>query len=188
MVFDVDAFIAACRDAMHESTPQLAVRDVVERAVSEPAAIEAALGTPTGWCVQVLHNDDEFTVLHFVWPPTLDLFPHEHKMWSAVGIYAGIEDNTFYRPVGRGVEVAGYQRGETGDVLLLGVDGIHSVQNPTRRFTAALHVYGSDFFAHPRLQWDPQTGEPEPFDLANSRRLLAETEARARAVGVIEGG
>ncbi|NNC74935.1 MAG: hypothetical protein HKN93_05415, partial [Acidimicrobiia bacterium] len=29
-----------------------------------------------------------------IWPPTLELFPHEHKMWSTVGIYGGVEDNT----------------------------------------------------------------------------------------------
>ena len=182
MSFDVEEFVDQCRLALDEAEPQLAVRDVVSRAVAEPAAIEAALGSPDGWRTQPLHNDEQFTVLHFVWPPTLELFPHEHRMWSTVGIYGGVEDNTLYRREGDGVAVSGHKRAEAGDVLLLGADAIHSVENPTRQWTAALHVYGSDFFAHPRLQWDLETGDPEPFSLENSRNLLAATEARFRSL------
>jgi predicted metal-dependent enzyme (double-stranded beta helix superfamily) len=125
------------------------------------------------------------TIMHFVWPPSVELFPHEHKMWSTVGIYGGIEDNTYYRRVGHSIEVSGHKRGEVGDVLLLGADGIHSVQNPTRQWTAALHVYGSDFFSHPRLQWDPETGEAKPFNVQNARAVLATADARARGDGTI---
>lgn len=185
MDFDRDSFIDECRRARAEAEPQLAVREVVGRAVSEPAAVEREFGVAEGWRVEVLYNADDLTILHFVWPPTVDLFPHEHQMWSTVGIYGGVEDNTYYRRVGPSIEASGHRRGETGDVLLLGVDGIHSVQNTTRQWTAALHVYGSDFFAHPRLQWDPQTGQPRPFDLGNARTLLAEADGRARALGIV---
>ena len=171
---------------MGETDSQLAVRDVVERAVADPRGVEAALGPPEGWKIDVLHNEEALTILHFVWPPTLELFPHEHKIWSTVGIYGGIEDNTYYRRVGDSIEVSGHSRGEVGDVLLMGADGIHSVENPTRQWTAAIHVYGGDFFANPRLQWDRQTLVPEPFDLANSRALLASTEERAVADGLID--
>ncbi len=176
--FDVDGFVEECRTARLDHSPQLAVRDVVGRAVSNPGSLEAAFGPAAGWRIEKLYNDAEMTIMHFVWPPGVDLFPHEHKMWSTVGIYGGIEDNTLYRRDGEGVVVSGHRRGEVGDVLLLGVDGIHSVQNPTRQWTAAIHVYGSDFFDHPRLQWDKETGEPEPFDLANAKRELEATEAR----------
>lgn len=186
MGFDIEQFVADCRAAMTESEAQLAVRDVVERAVRDPGAIENAMGPAEGWRIDVVHHDQDFTVLHFVWPPTLELFPHEHKMWSTVGIYGGIEDNTYYRRAGDTVEVSGQRRGEVGDVLLMGADGIHSVENPTRQWTAALHVYGGDFFDHPRLQWDRATGEPAQFDLANSRNLLAATEEQARAEGLVD--
>jgi predicted metal-dependent enzyme (double-stranded beta helix superfamily) len=186
MGFDIDEFVSECRNAAREDAGQLAVREVVERAVSDPAALEKSFGTTTGATIDRLFNDAELTVLHFVWPPGVDLFPHEHKMWSTVGIYGGIEDNTMYRRVGDGVEVAGHRRGSAGDVLMLGVDGIHSVQNPTRQWTAAVHVYGGDFFDMPRLQWDKLTGEPQPFDLANARSELATTEARARRQGWID--
>lgn len=185
MTFDREAFVEQCRAALAEDRPQLAVREVVERAVSEPAAIEGDLGVPDGWRIDVLYNDDDLTVMHFIWPPSVDLFPHEHKMWSTVGIYGGSEDNTYFRRTGDSIEVSGGTRGDVGDVLLLGADGIHSVRNPTRQWTAALHVYGGDFFSHPRLQWDPETGEPRPFDVANARAVLAAADERARVDGII---
>jgi predicted metal-dependent enzyme (double-stranded beta helix superfamily) len=181
MRFDREAFVDECRAALAEDDQQLAVREVVERAVSAPAAIEAELGSADGWRIEVLHNDDEMTIIHFVWPPQVELFPHEHKMWSTVGIYGGSEDNTYYRRVGDSVEASGHKRGDVGDVLMLGADGIHSVTNPTRQWTAALHVYGSDFFAHPRLQWDLLTGEATAFDVQNARAVLAAADSHARA-------
>lgn len=178
--FDREAFVDECRHALAENNPQLAVRDVVERAVSSPSAVEEEFGAATGWRIEVVHNDEDLTILHFVWPPSVDLFPHEHKMWSTVGIYGGIEENTYFRRAGDTIEVSGHKRGGAGDVLLLGADGIHSVANPTRQWTAALHVYGGDFFSTPRLQWDPETWESRPFDVQNARDVLAAADARAR--------
>ncbi|HEX9682030.1 MAG TPA: hypothetical protein VGA13_03025 [Acidimicrobiales bacterium] len=184
-MFDPETFVEECRRALAEDAQQLAVREVVERAVSDPTAVEKAMGSADGWRIDVLYNDDDLTIMHFVWPPSVDLFPHEHKMWSTIGIYGGIEDNTYYRRAGDAIEVTGHRRGEVGDVLLLGADGVHAVQNPTSQWTAALHVYGSDFFSHPRLQWDPQTGEAKPFDVQNARDVLASADAQARADGIV---
>lgn len=185
MRFDTEMFVHDCRRALSEDAQQLAVRDVVERAVSDPAAVEAALGPAKGWLIDVIHNSDDLTIMHFVWPPTVDLFPHDHMMWSAIGIYGGVEDNTYYRRTGDAIEVTGHRRGEAGDVLLLGADGVHSVENPTRQWTAAIHVYGGDFFAPRRSQWDATTGEVKPFDIQDAREVLAAADARARAEGIV---
>ena len=42
-------------------------------------------------------KDDELTVLHVVWAPRMTIYPHDHRMWAAIGIYAGQEDNSFFR-------------------------------------------------------------------------------------------
>ena len=68
-------------------------------------------------------------------------------MWSTVGVYGGTEDNTMFRRAGDNIERVGHKQGRAGDVLLMGVDGIHSVQNTTREWTGTIHVYGGDFFA-----------------------------------------
>lgn len=184
MGFDREAFVDACRRARAEDRPELAVREVVERAVSDPAAVEDDLGPADGWRIDVLHNDEELTIMHFVWPPSVELFPHEHKMWSTVGIYGGIEENTYFRRTGDSIQVSGHKRGVAGDALVLGAEGIHSVENPTRQWTAALHVYGGDFFSRPRLQWDRETGRAKPFDVQNARAVLAAADARARLDGI----
>ena len=49
-----------------------------------------------------LYVSDELTVLKLVWAPGMWLQPHDHRMWAAIGIYGGQEDNTFYRRGGGG--------------------------------------------------------------------------------------
>ena len=89
MKFDREAFVDECRRALAEDAQQLAVREVVERLVADPAGVESELGVADGWRIDVLYNDEDLTIMHFVWPPLVDLFPHQHKMWSTVGIYGG---------------------------------------------------------------------------------------------------
>jgi predicted metal-dependent enzyme (double-stranded beta helix superfamily) len=102
-------------------------------------------------------------------------------MWAANGIYAGGEDNTFYRRASDGIEASGGKRLEAGDVALLGAEAIHSVSNPHGRYTAAIHVYGGDYFGTPRSQWDVASGREEPFDVDAVRRTLAAADARVAA-------
>ena len=51
--------------------------------------------------------------------------------------------------------------------------------------TGAIHVYGGDFFATPRSEWDPETLVEAPFDVQTTMRLFEEAnaayEARMRA-------
>ena len=45
-MFDVDELVAACRAAIAEPEPRLAVRDVLERTVADPAALLAHCRPP----------------------------------------------------------------------------------------------------------------------------------------------
>jgi predicted metal-dependent enzyme (double-stranded beta helix superfamily) len=80
--FDVDGFVNDCGLALTEHTSQMAMKEVVERAVADPAAIDAALGSPTTGGITTLHRSPEVTVLWIVWPPAVRLFPHDHRMWA----------------------------------------------------------------------------------------------------------
>ena len=93
----------------------------------------------------MLYNAPDLTVLDVVWPPLISLFPHNHRMWAAIGIYGGREDNTFYRRQGSAIVASGGKELTEGEVLLLGDDAIHAVHNPARAYTGAIHVYGGDF-------------------------------------------
>ena len=69
----------------------------------------------------------------------------------------------------------------TKDTLPLGESVIHAVTNPLEKITAAIHVYGGDFFAVPRSEWDSQTLKERPFDLENAKRVFEESNQRLRA-------
>ncbi len=54
---------------------------------------------------------------------------------------------------------------------------IHSVTNPTSRLTGAIHIYGGDFFATERSEWEPETLEERPYDLEKNMKLFEESNA-----------
>ena len=184
-MFDLPAFIADCQLALAEAQPRLAVRDVVQRAVSAPSEVGDALRPATAGFT-LLHHADDLTVLHVVWAPGMSIYPHDHAMWAVIGIYAGQEDNAFYRRPAPGartlVESGGTQLVE-GDVAVLGADTIHGVTNPRDRLTAAIHVYGGDFVNQPRSQWGPGTREERPYDIDEARRQFAEANAAWQGTG-----
>jgi predicted metal-dependent enzyme (double-stranded beta helix superfamily) len=179
--FDPDTFVADCEAAVRESQPALAVRDVLDRALADAPAVETALARDEGG-LESLHVSDELTVLNVVWAPGMRLFPHDHRMWAAIGIYGGTEDNEFFRRDGDSVRASGRTVAEVGDVLLLGDDAIHAVSNPTKRLTGAIHVYGGNFFTEPRSEWDPVTLVEAPYDVTHAERAFAEANEAWRSL------
>lgn len=184
-MFDTDQFIADCQVAVADSDSHMAVKDLVARAVSNPADVLKGLGEPTEAGVNKLFVSDTLTILNLVWGPMMTLKPHDHKMWAVIGIYTGREDNIFWRKVKddpqNRIEAAGAEAIGAGDVAPLGRDVVHSVTNPIPRLTGALHVYGGDFFADGRSEWDPETLTERPFDMQGNIQLFADSNARLSA-------
>jgi predicted metal-dependent enzyme (double-stranded beta helix superfamily) len=178
VTLSVDDIVARCELALKEHTPVLAVRDVLDELVADPAQLEGALGPVESGGITTLHNSAEFTVLHVAWTPGITLYPHEHRMWAAIGMYGGQEDNAFFRRAPGGLEPAGGRELPAGDVLVLGEDAIHSVANSRHEFAVALHVYGGDFYSGDRSEWDAETYEERPRDFERTRRIFDEANAR----------
>jgi predicted metal-dependent enzyme (double-stranded beta helix superfamily) len=178
MALAVEEIVARCHEALAEHTPVLAVRDVLDELISDPARLEQALGAVEIGGITTLHNATDLTVLQVAWTPGMTLYPHEHRMWAAIGMYGGQEDNSFFRRVPGGLEAAGGRELGAGEVLVLGDDAIHSVANSRRDFAVALHVYGGDFFSVERSEWDSETYEERPRDLERTRRLFEEANDR----------
>ncbi|HMI90948.1 MAG TPA: hypothetical protein VK509_06270 [Polyangiales bacterium] len=174
--FDRERLVADCRAALAESSPEQAVRELVARAVSEPSAVLAQLGEPKRSAIVALHRSPELTILNVVWAPSMTIMPHDHRMWAVIGIYSGREDNIFWRRIadepGGKVEAAGARALSCRDAIPLGDDIIHSVTNPLAAFTGAIHVYGGDFFAVDRSEWDPGTLLERPYDVQRALRLF----------------
>jgi len=177
-MFDLDQFIADCRAALAADRSHKLVREVVARAVSDPSAVLEQLGEPKRAVLQKLYHSPELTILNVVWGPMMTLMPHDHRMWAVIGMYTGREDNIFFRripgdPRGR-IEAAGARALCTGDAEPLGRDIIHSVTNPIPRLTGAIHVYGGDFFAAERSEWDPESLLEGRFDSERAVRRFEE--------------
>lgn len=184
-MFDLDRFMADCRAAAAQDPTHKGVREVVARAVAEPGAIIKALGEPKRAALQKLYNAPDLTIINVVWGPYMTLMPHNHNMWAVIGVYTGREDNIFWRRVpdapGR-IEAAGAKALSVRDVVPLGPDVIHSVTNPIPRLTGAIHVYGGDFYAAPRSEWDPETLSEGRYDVEKAKQLFEDSNrVHARA-------
>jgi predicted metal-dependent enzyme (double-stranded beta helix superfamily) len=175
-MFDTERFIEECRAALPDG--QAGLREVVGRAVAEPGEVMAALGEPERAGVFIVHRSPELTVLNLVWGPYMTLLPHNHRMWAVIGLYTGREDNIFWRRLPGGkVEAAGAKALSARQVTTLGHDIVHSVTNPIPRLTGALHVYGGDFFAPGRTEWDPETLEARPYDSQALKQRFEDSNA-----------
>jgi predicted metal-dependent enzyme (double-stranded beta helix superfamily) len=139
------------------------------------------LGEPTRAGVYPVYQSSELTILNLVWGPHMTILPHDHQMWAVIGIYTGREDNIFWRrvkgdPQGR-VEACAAKAVSEKQCVPLGKDIIHSVTNPVRRLTGALHVYGGDFFNEPRSEWCSEFLTERRYDAERVKRLFEESNA-----------
>jgi predicted metal-dependent enzyme (double-stranded beta helix superfamily) len=177
-MFDLQRFVHDCTEAAPDG--QRAVREVVLAAVSAAQQMMHGLGEPTHAGITTLYRSPELTIINFAWAPCMSLMPHNHKMYSVVGIYSGREDNIFWRRTPSSIEAAGAKSLGVGDVVTLGQDVIHSVLNPIGKMTCAIHVYGGDFFDPPvpRSEWDHESLVERPWDIDRVRTLFREAEER----------
>jgi predicted metal-dependent enzyme (double-stranded beta helix superfamily) len=179
LMFDMDRFNADCVAVVAERTALQAICELVTRAVDAPEAVLRAVGEPRRSEVQTLYRSPDLTILNVIWGPRMMVMPHNHEMWAVIGIYTGREDNILWRRLpgvaeGR-IEAAGARALSERDALPLGRDIIHSVANPIGRLTGAIHVYGGDFFAVQRSEWDSERLVEQAYDVEKTLRLFEES-------------
>ncbi|MFM9886765.1 MAG: hypothetical protein ACKVQT_27365 [Burkholderiales bacterium] len=177
-MFSIEQLASDCRSALTEQSPDHAIKEIVRRAVSSHAEVVHALGVPTRAEIVTLYRSDALTILNVIWAPGMSIYPHDHRMWAVIGLYGGREDNYFYRREPRGIVPASTKQLDTGDTVLLGAPTIHSVTNPLNQLTGAIHIYGGDFFAVPRSEFDAETLEERPYDVEKAKRVFIEANER----------
>lgn len=177
---NAERFVQDCIAASKGSDAQAAVLEVLTRAVHTPRTMLTAVGEPHEAGITVLHRSKTLTILNSAWTPQMNLMPHNHLMWANIGIYTGREDNILWRRAPRHIEAFGARALFEGDAASLPADVIHSVTNPLLRFTGGIHVYGGDFFATTRSQWNPETLAEEPSDGAVIRKMFERENERFR--------
>ena len=184
-MFDLDQFVADCRSARGTDCPSKTIGEVIKRTVSDPAGLLKVLGEPDRAGIKELYRASDLSILNVVWAPRMMIMPHNHHMWANIGVYVGREDNIFWRRIAKlgetQIEAAGARSLGAKDSQPLGEDIIHSVINPTSKFTAAIHVYGGDFFAAQRSEWDPETLSEQLSDGERARRIFEEANRRYAA-------
>jgi predicted metal-dependent enzyme (double-stranded beta helix superfamily) len=177
--FDAQAFVADCIRAKESNADsQAAVREVLARALSDPSAVLSGVGEPQKGGLQALHRSPDLTILNIVWSPLMQLLPHDHNMWALIGIYTGREDNIFWEKRDSRVAPTHASALGRGDVIALPTDVIHSVANPIGKLTGAIHIYGGDFFAPGRTEWDPESLTPRPWSIQGAVHQFEESNER----------
>ncbi|MEN8201995.1 MAG: hypothetical protein ABFS28_05315 [Bacteroidota bacterium] len=150
------------REAFKDGQP--GVEEALRRITSDPKRVIASLGEPNRGGITKLYHDSRITILQIVWAPLMVLRPHDHNMWVSIGVFGGREDNIFWQRKENIIKPIGAESFGVGDVGSLTDDGIHSVVNPVQKLTAAIHVYGGDFFAPGRTSWAGEDHDPMDFD------------------------
>ena len=152
---------------------------MLRRAVTHPQAVLAELGEPSQVGIKSIYRSPELTILNVIWAPLMVLLPHNHNMWASIGIYTGREDNIVWqRHEGGVIEAASANSLSEKEVFTLPLDAIHSVTNPIPRMTGAIHIYGGDFFAVPRSEWDSETLRERPMDIGALQKRFDEANQR----------
>ncbi len=179
-MFSTDKFIESCIKAVTEG--ENAVREVVAEAMSDTAKVTSVLGRQEHAGIHLLHRSPTLTIINFTWAPYMNLMPHNHQMFSVVGIYSGREDNIFWQRTQTGIEATRAKSLGTGDICVLDKTAIHSVLNPIGKMTGAIHVYGGDFFApdDPRSEWEHEMLVERPWDVERVKTLFREAEERSK--------
>ena len=180
--FDRERFVEDCIKAHMETDAVAAVREVLAEAVSDHKSVLAGLGEPAEAGLDVLLHSPTLTIFAAAWTPQMYLLPHDHMMWALIGIYTGREDNILWHREASGIEARSANCLFEGDVATLEPDAIHSVTNPLLRFTGGIHIYGGDFFATERRQWDPETLAEEPSDGDVIKAIFARENERHKKV------
>lgn len=160
------ALIDRCRQAVEFPEAQNRIEAIVFEAVSDPDIVDAIARRTRFSSLEdlAIHRSEQLTLLAGSLPPGFGAAPHNHNLWSVVGVGAGQEDNTFFEREGDGLRQTTVMSVVAPGVLANPPDVIHSIRNPLDTVLVALHAYGGDLFAVARSNWDPQTHQEMPFD------------------------
>ena len=158
--------IEKCNHALDDPDPQASIEAIMLEATQDPD-IAAAIAGRTAFsnlADLAIYRSDTLTMLAGALPPGFSAAPHNHNLWSVVGVCGGQEDNQFFERDGAGLKHVGSKSVIAPGVLPNPADVIHSIRNPLDEPLLALHAYGGDLFATPRSNWDPETHEEKSFD------------------------
>lgn len=167
----LSAIVDRCNEALEGPDPRARIQAIVLEAAHDPEVAEAiSERTKFGNLADLaIYRSERLTLLAGSLPPGFSAAPHDHNLWSVVGVCGGQEDNQFFERDGDGLRQIGETSVVAPGVLANDADVIHAICNPLDVPLLALHAYGGDLFGVPRSNWDPETHEEVPFDWTKVR-------------------
>ncbi len=164
---------SASAAASAEAAVSTAVHAIMRSTFADHQDIAAALPRYDDDDV-VLYEDASVSIWFCRFQPGLVVPAHDHQMRAFIGVFAGVEDNSFYSAEKDGLRKVHEKQVGAGDVISIDPSAIHSVSCPGPQPSCALHVYLGRLTKVERslFLWD--SGEKIPFTEQNYQRLISE--------------
>jgi predicted metal-dependent enzyme (double-stranded beta helix superfamily) len=145
-------------------TRLLADRTWLPDQYQEPAA-ESGMGGGIGQWLLFRAADRTLSLFSLVVPPAAMTPVHDHLAWGLVGLYAGNQDEEFYRPEHGRLELDRRRPLSPGDAytLLPPQNDIHRVRTTSTITSVSIHLLANDTGCVLRHTYDESTGEAHPF-------------------------
>lgn len=171
--FSIEGFAAGCKQAMAAAdNGRAAARCYLEAAIDHhgPEEIIRALqaAVPSGASIgeMIVHASPKLTMLYARAPGRFQSGIHNHTVCAVIGQLRGEEINRIYEPDGDGaLHEVRTTSVRAGEILVLGKDVIHCIENPDHEPAHALHLYAGDFGAitDRRSLWSWDDHQKKPF-------------------------
>ncbi len=142
----------------------LADREWLPASYQSPAA-KSGMGGGIGQWLVFRAADRSLSLFSLVVPPGAMTPVHDHLAWGLVGIYRGNQDEEFYRPGDRRLELTRKRPLNPGDfyTLLPPRDDVHRVRTTSAETSVSIHLLANDTGCVWRHTYDEQTGQARPF-------------------------
>jgi predicted metal-dependent enzyme (double-stranded beta helix superfamily) len=190
MAFDIDAFVADCREARSHPDGPERLADLLRDAVADPAAIAAAIdarqaGMSPRPMVDWLFEEDGLRICQIACLPQAFGVPHDHAGWAVIGVYSGTESFNVYEEREGGLRKIRRDVLDAPTVEILPADLIHDMENPSPEISGSLHIYGSARWDGERRIWRDENSPPEAFAVDKAYAYgMAHTQRRRKELGI----
>jgi len=126
---------------------------------------ESRMGDGIGQWLLFRAADRSLCLFSLVVPPGAMTPVHDHLAWGLVGLYAGSQDEEFYRPAEGGLELLRRRPLDPGDFygLLPPRDDVHRVRTTSPNTSVSLHLLANDTGCVLRHVYDEESGKAQPF-------------------------
>ena len=165
----LEAFVNKCISALDSDSSRDTIVREMHELFANPITLAAQIPPFTedevttsehGWRVggeQILHRDDNLTVMVLDTLPGVIQPPHDHNMNAFIGVFEGCEEQRFWLRDTEGAVPAAGRVLTAGEVMPLGMRAIHAISAPANHPARAIHVYLGDIYDTERSVFDPET-------------------------------